>query len=80
MIFRVALALLTYHKDKLLHCDSFEEIMNYLKNQLPAIDKPTLDKIMKEVIKHQLTFLLYFLNDFFTIGLHYRLYKTACRI
>lgn len=49
VIFRVALALLTYHKDKLLACDGFEEIMNYLKTKLPAIDKPTLDKIMKQV-------------------------------
>ncbi|KAJ8967022.1 hypothetical protein NQ314_003139 [Rhamnusium bicolor] len=49
VIFRVALALLSYHKDKLLVCDSFEEIMNYLKVQLPNIDKPILDKIMKQV-------------------------------
>ncbi|CAH0549568.1 unnamed protein product [Brassicogethes aeneus] len=49
VIFRVALALLTYHKQKLLQCDSFEGIMNYLKTQLPLIDKPTLDKTMKQV-------------------------------
>ncbi|XP_072388131.1 TBC1 domain family member 1-like isoform X2 [Diabrotica undecimpunctata] len=49
VIFRVALALLIFHKEKLLLCDSFEEIMNYLKEQLPNIDKITLDKIMKEV-------------------------------
>ncbi|EFA05559.2 TBC1 domain family member 1 isoform X2 [Tribolium castaneum] len=49
VIFRVAIALLTFHKDNLLACDSFEEIMNYLKNKLPTIDKPTLDKIMKQV-------------------------------
>lgn len=49
VIFRVALALLSYHKDKLLACDGFEEIMNYLKTKVPAIDKLMLDKIMKEV-------------------------------
>lgn len=49
VIFRVALALLTYHKDKLLACDGFEEIMNYLKTKVPAFDKVTLDKIMKQV-------------------------------
>lgn len=49
VIFRVALALLTHHKEKLLHCDGFEEIMNYLKIQLANIDKTTLDKVMKQV-------------------------------
>lgn len=49
VIFRVALALLTYHKDQLLKCDSFEEIMDYLKTKLPVIDRLTLDKIMKQV-------------------------------
>lgn len=49
VIFRVALALLSHHKEVLLKCDSFEEIMNYLKINLPAIDKVTLDKIMKQV-------------------------------
>ncbi|CAG2057295.1 unnamed protein product [Timema podura] len=47
-IFRVALSLLEEHKDGLLACESFEEIMEYLKNVLPAIDKTTLDKVMKQ--------------------------------
>ncbi|XP_028135973.1 TBC1 domain family member 1 isoform X2 [Diabrotica virgifera virgifera] len=55
VIFRVALALLIFHKEKLLQCDSFEEIMNYLKEQLPNIDKITLDKIMKEVYASSFT-------------------------
>lgn len=58
VIFRVALALLGFHKDKIIMCDSFEEIMNYLKGSLTAIDKPILDKVMKQVyttdIKKQL--------------------------
>lgn len=49
VIFRVALALLTYHKDHLLKCNSFEDIMDYLKAKVPTIDRTTLDKIMKQV-------------------------------
>ena len=50
MLFRVAIALLGQHKDGLLTCDSFEEIMDYLKNVVPAVDKKILDKVMKQVI------------------------------
>ncbi|KAG5877735.1 hypothetical protein JTB14_000713 [Gonioctena quinquepunctata] len=49
VIFRVSLALLSHHKEKLLLCDSFEEIMNYLKVELPSIDRSTLDVLMKQV-------------------------------
>lgn len=50
VIFRVILALLTHHKNGILACDSFEDIMNFLKNKLPQIDKPSLlDAIMKRV-------------------------------
>ncbi|KAK9886460.1 hypothetical protein WA026_016743 [Henosepilachna vigintioctopunctata] len=49
IVFRVALALLSLHKEKLLQCDGFEEIMDYLKNILTQIDKPMLEKIMKTV-------------------------------
>ncbi|XP_050302062.1 TBC1 domain family member 1 isoform X2 [Anthonomus grandis grandis] len=49
VIFRVALALLTYHKENILLCDSFEEIMNYFKGPLATIDKPILDKVMKHI-------------------------------
>jgi hypothetical protein len=45
----VALALLGEHKDGLLACDSFEEIMEYLKNVVPTVDKKILDKVMKQV-------------------------------
>ncbi|CAH1131920.1 unnamed protein product [Ceutorhynchus assimilis] len=55
VIFRVALALLNYHKDKILLCDSFEEIMNYLKGQLTSVDKPTLDKVMKQIYTTDIT-------------------------
>lgn len=49
VIFRVALALLTYHKDSLLECECFEDVMDYFKTEISNVDKPTLDKIMKMV-------------------------------
>lgn len=49
VIFRVALALLEDHQDQLLCCDSFEEIMEYLKIRVPAVDKSVLDRVMKRV-------------------------------
>ncbi|XP_057334117.1 TBC1 domain family member 1 isoform X1 [Microplitis mediator] len=49
VIFRVALALLEEHQDQLLLCDSFEEIMEYLKLKVPAVDKTMLDRVMKHV-------------------------------
>ncbi|CAB0029485.1 unnamed protein product [Trichogramma brassicae] len=49
VIFRVALALLEEHQDQLLICDSFEEIMEYLKTKVPAVDNNTLDRVMKRV-------------------------------
>ncbi|XP_044764233.1 TBC1 domain family member 1 isoform X2 [Coccinella septempunctata] len=49
VVFNVALALLTLHKDNLLKCSSFEEIMDYLKITLTQVDKPMLEKIMKMV-------------------------------
>lgn len=55
VIFRVALALLSLHKEELLKCDSFEEIMNYLKLRLPAIDKILLEKVMKQVVTIDIT-------------------------
>lgn len=50
VLFRVALALLNQHKEGILRCDSFEQIMIYLKTTLPQIDKPTMDKLLKEVM------------------------------
>ncbi|XP_063986457.1 TBC1 domain family member 1 isoform X1 [Diachasmimorpha longicaudata] len=49
VIFRVALALLEEHQEQLLMCDSFEEIMEYLKVTVPAVDKAILDRVMKRV-------------------------------
>lgn len=49
VLFRVAMALLGEHQEQLLACDSFEEIMEYLKTKVPAVDKETLDRVMKQV-------------------------------
>ncbi|XP_012270654.1 TBC1 domain family member 4 isoform X2 [Orussus abietinus] len=49
VIFRVAMALLEEHQDRLICCDSFEEIMEYLKVRVPAVDKNILDRVMKRV-------------------------------
>ena len=43
------MALLGEHKEGLLACDSFEEIMEYLKNVVPNVDRKILDKVMKQV-------------------------------
>ncbi|KAK3920280.1 TBC1 domain family member 4 [Frankliniella fusca] len=55
VIFRVAIALLSEHKDGILSCDSFEEIMDYLKTKIPNIDKNQLDRIMKKVFNMDVT-------------------------
>ncbi|XP_054261715.1 TBC1 domain family member 1 isoform X2 [Macrosteles quadrilineatus] len=49
VLFRVAMALLSHHKEGLLNCDNFEQIMNYFKTNFPKIDKPIMDKVLKEV-------------------------------
>lgn len=58
-IFRIALSLLTVHKDELLKRENFEEIMNYLKNVVPKMDSATMELILREAfatdISHKLT-------------------------
>ncbi|XP_017788167.1 PREDICTED: TBC1 domain family member 1 [Habropoda laboriosa] len=49
VLFRVSMALLEEHQDQLLTCDSFEEIMEYLKTRVPAVDRDILDRVMKRV-------------------------------
>lgn len=54
VIFKVALALLTYHKENLLKCDNFEEIMCYLKSTMTAINSTSLEKIMRQVMFYKI--------------------------
>ncbi|XP_039283914.1 TBC1 domain family member 1 isoform X3 [Nilaparvata lugens] len=49
VLFRVALALLGQHKENLLKCENFEQIMDYLKITIPNIDKTTVDSVMRQV-------------------------------
>lgn len=49
MIFRVILSLLQVHKEELLKLDSFEDIMDYLKNVIPRVDEATMTKVFKNV-------------------------------
>lgn len=49
VIFRVILSLLQVHKDELMKLDSFEDIMDYLKNVIPKIDESTMVKVFKNV-------------------------------
>ncbi|XP_066262077.1 TBC1 domain family member 4 isoform X1 [Euwallacea similis] len=55
VIFRVALSLLTYHRDGILKCENFEEIMTYFKDEIANVDKPTLDKLMKMIYTTDIT-------------------------
>lgn len=47
-IFRIAVAILTIHKEEILRRENFEEIMNYLKNVVPQMDANTMDCVLKE--------------------------------
>ncbi|KAJ1520558.1 hypothetical protein ONE63_003673 [Megalurothrips usitatus] len=55
IIFRVAIALLSENKEGILACDSFEEIMDYLKTRVPNIDKVKLDRLMKKIFNMDVT-------------------------
>lgn len=58
VVFRVIIALLNIHKENLLNCDCFEEIMDYLKNTLPVIDHKTMDDVMRSVFMTDISSLL----------------------
>ncbi|KAK9507288.1 hypothetical protein O3M35_007179 [Rhynocoris fuscipes] len=55
VLFKIALSLLSLHKDDLLQCDSFELVMDYMKKKLPIIDNNFMDKLLKEVISTNIT-------------------------
>lgn len=50
VIFKVAISLFEIHKDNLMERDSFEDIMDYLKEVVPKIDSSIMDKVMRNVI------------------------------
>lgn len=47
VLMRVGLALLAEHNDELLACDGFEQIMEYLKTDLPACGVKALDAVIR---------------------------------
>lgn len=51
VLFKVAIALLGHHKEDLLACDSFEEVMDYLKIKLPCVSNDIMDALITEVLE-----------------------------
>lgn len=50
VLFTVAISLLGYHKEQLLACNTFEEVMDYLKHRLPEVSTEAMDVLIKEVV------------------------------
>ncbi len=50
MVFRVATALLADHKEMLLQCRNFEQLMDYFKTTLPCMGATQLERVIHEVI------------------------------
>lgn len=55
-VFRVALVLLRTHEEALLACDSFEQIMDYMKTSLPNLRIPQMGHIMSQVMQRTILF------------------------
>lgn len=49
MVFRVALSLIADHKDMLLQCRNFEQLMDYFKTTLPSMGATQLERVIREV-------------------------------
>lgn len=49
MVFRVALALIADHKDMLLQCRNFEQLMDYFKTTVPSMGASQIDRVIHEV-------------------------------
>lgn len=53
--FRVIISLLEYHREEILKLDSFEDIMDYMKNVIPKVDAQTMTKVLKKVYDLNIT-------------------------
>ncbi|XP_069614231.1 TBC1 domain family member 4 isoform X2 [Ranitomeya imitator] len=51
VIFKVALSLLSNNKECIMACDSFENIVDFLKVNIPDMAKDTMDKIITQVFE-----------------------------
>ncbi|RWS15269.1 TBC1 domain family member 4-like protein, partial [Dinothrombium tinctorium] len=48
-VFRVSLTLLAYFKDNLMRCQSFESIMDHIKNYMPTMDSAQMEDVFNIV-------------------------------
>lgn len=55
VMFRVIISLLDLHRKEILKLDSFEDIMDYMKNVIPKIDAATMSKVLKNVYELNIT-------------------------
>ncbi|XP_053163453.1 TBC1 domain family member 4 isoform X4 [Hemicordylus capensis] len=51
VIFKVALSLLSSQEECIIMCETFENIVEFLKNTLPDMTKPQMEKIMTQVFE-----------------------------
>ncbi|XP_042312698.1 TBC1 domain family member 4 isoform X11 [Sceloporus undulatus] len=51
VIFKVALSLLSSQEEHIMMCETFESIVEFLKNTLPDMTKPQMEKIMTQVFE-----------------------------
>ncbi|XP_062982088.1 TBC1 domain family member 4 isoform X2 [Elgaria multicarinata webbii] len=51
VIFKVALSLLSSQEEQIMMCESFESIVEFLKNTLPDMTKAQMEKIMTQVFE-----------------------------
>lgn len=49
VIFKVALCLLSSHEGEIVECDTFESIVDYLKNTLPALNQTQMEQTIAKV-------------------------------
>ena len=52
MVFRIGLSLLADHKDMLMQCRNFEQLMDYFKTTLPSMGTSQLERVIHEVVGH----------------------------
>lgn len=66
VIFKVALCLLSSHEGEIVECDSFESIVGYLKNTIPALSQTQMEQTIAKVQRGKLSFVILRLKLFDT--------------
>ncbi|KAM6446173.1 TBC1 domain family member 4 isoform 2-T2 [Liasis olivaceus] len=51
VIFKIALCLLSTQEERIMLCETFESIVEFLKNTLPDMTRPQMEKIMSQVFE-----------------------------